>query len=389
MDKQLSLEGKKLFQTVSPQELPGQKAGRWTDAESQMLTKAVAIYGADRQWPQVSQYMVDNGVKRGPTQCRHRWSKTLRPNIKKGSWNANEDRLLRVEVNKCFARGQTVKKIIWREIADSVLPTRTGKACWERWIYRLDPAIDRSPFTPEQDSQLLSLQSEVGNKWASIAKKMSKGQGVVGGTRTADQIKSRYITLCRASKRAQGSSSAAKPMPAPRNNLGCISQLQRESDAAKRERSTSSHLMHTATKRVAGSAGAGCAPQVLAGGDAAADMDMDSINNLINDLADISMSNDGAGHYDLLAADAAELLHDDLLCSTSSQTSDKASQLQPRFSLTEDTIEATLAKVENELDDIFADVEANLGHAETGVRVPIADEFASSDMSLSFSLDGI
>jgi len=152
-------------------------------------------------------------------------------------------------------------------MGDTVLPSRTGKACWERWIFRLDPSIDRSPFTPELDAQLLNYHSELGNKWAAIAKRMSKGVGVVNGTRTADQIKSRFISLKRVHKR---NSSTKTPKTIPRDGLSRAvasrepiasypqmpvqvaemdMQGNQESEAIKRERSTSSHLMHPLQKQ--------------------------------------------------------------------------------------------------------------------------------------------
>jgi len=179
----------------------GNKAGRWLKNESDMLKKAVQIYSADRQWTQVSAFLSANGVNRGPTQCRHRWNTTMRPNLRKGTWDESEDDILRKEVTKNLALCGSVGKINWQVLADTVLPSRTGKACWERWIFRLDPSIDRSPFTPEQDTELMRLHSELGNKWATIAKRMSKAVGVPNGTRTADQIKSRFISLKRIHKK--------------------------------------------------------------------------------------------------------------------------------------------------------------------------------------------
>ena len=57
----------------------------------------------------------------------------------------------------------------WAEIAKS-LPGRSGKQCRERWHNQLDPAIKKDAWSAEEDAMLIAKQSELGNKWAEIAK---------------------------------------------------------------------------------------------------------------------------------------------------------------------------------------------------------------------------
>lgn len=47
---------------------------------------------------------------------------------------------------------------------------RNGKQCRERWHNQLDPDINKTPWTREEESVLLEAQKKVGNKWAEIAK---------------------------------------------------------------------------------------------------------------------------------------------------------------------------------------------------------------------------
>lgn len=101
---------------------------------------------------------------RTETQCLHRWQKVLQPNLIKGTWKASEDALLLKLVKEIG-----LKK--WAAIA-AKLPGRIGKQCRERWYNHLDPSINRKAWTLEEDRILLIAQSELGNKWAEIAKRL-------------------------------------------------------------------------------------------------------------------------------------------------------------------------------------------------------------------------
>ncbi|KAG0366334.1 hypothetical protein BGZ54_005513 [Gamsiella multidivaricata] len=59
----------------------------------------------------------------------------------------------------------------WVFIA-SKIGSRTGKQCRERWHNHLDPMINKAPFTPEEDVQILELYNKLGSKWAEMAKHM-------------------------------------------------------------------------------------------------------------------------------------------------------------------------------------------------------------------------
>jgi len=49
---------------------------------------------------------------------------------------------------------------------------RTGKQCRERWHNQLDPAINKNPWTVEEEMNLLDAHALLGNKWAEIAKRI-------------------------------------------------------------------------------------------------------------------------------------------------------------------------------------------------------------------------
>lgn len=45
-----------------------------------------------------------------------------------------------------------------------------GKSCRLRWFNQLDPRINRSPFTEEEEERLLASHRVHGNRWATIAR---------------------------------------------------------------------------------------------------------------------------------------------------------------------------------------------------------------------------
>lgn len=86
----------------------------------------------------------------------------LERSIKKGLWQPDEDLLLTKLVTESGPRG-------WTKIA-AKLPGRIGKQCRERWHNHLDPSIDRSPFSEEEDTKIIGLVKQFGPKWAKISK---------------------------------------------------------------------------------------------------------------------------------------------------------------------------------------------------------------------------
>lgn len=55
----------------------------------------------------------------------------------------------------------------WSAIAQH-LP-RTGKQCRERWCNYLDPNINKSAWTAEEEQVIIEAQKKIGNKWAEIS----------------------------------------------------------------------------------------------------------------------------------------------------------------------------------------------------------------------------
>jgi hypothetical protein len=97
---------------------------------------------------------------------------------KNNPWTEEEDQILRNAVEKQGPRN-------WDKIAK--LLGRTAKQCSNRWINHLDPHINPNrskTWTEYEDSLIIYWQSQLGNKWTAIARKL-KG-------RTENDVRNRW-----------------------------------------------------------------------------------------------------------------------------------------------------------------------------------------------------
>jgi hypothetical protein len=107
-----------------------------------------------------------------------RWAKVLKPGLKKGQWTNEEDVRLTGMVQDGWKN--------WSVIAGEI-PGRTSKQCRERWFHHLDPAINRSPYSEDEDALILSMHGSIGGRWAQIARALD--------ARTGEAVKIRFKTL--------------------------------------------------------------------------------------------------------------------------------------------------------------------------------------------------
>ncbi|KAJ1692921.1 hypothetical protein LUZ63_009619 [Rhynchospora breviuscula] len=85
--------------------------------------------------------------------------------VKKGPWTPEEDKLL-VDYIQKNGHGS------WRRLPKLAGLNRCGKSCRLRWTNYLRPDIKRGRFTEEEEKLIIHLHSALGNKWSSIATRL-------------------------------------------------------------------------------------------------------------------------------------------------------------------------------------------------------------------------
>jgi len=85
--------------------------------------------------------------------------------VKKGPWTPEEDKLLVDYINE-HGHGS------WRRLPKLAGLNRCGKSCRLRWTNYLRPDIKRGRFTDDEEKLIIHLHSLLGNKWSSIATKL-------------------------------------------------------------------------------------------------------------------------------------------------------------------------------------------------------------------------
>ncbi|CAN6848266.1 unnamed protein product [Brassica oleracea] len=80
----------------------------------------------------------------------------------RGHWRPTEDAKLKELVAQFGPQN-------WNVIANHLLG-RSGKSCRLRWFNQLDPRINKTAFTEEEELRLLAVHRAYGNKWALISR---------------------------------------------------------------------------------------------------------------------------------------------------------------------------------------------------------------------------
>lgn len=101
--------------------------------------------------------------------------------INTGTWLPAENARLREAVAKFGTR--------WVKVASEV-GSRNGDQCAKRWNENLNPDLDHSPWTPEEDERLLALVKTYGRNWKFMADNCLE-------LRAPLALKNRYLLLMR------------------------------------------------------------------------------------------------------------------------------------------------------------------------------------------------
>ncbi|XP_057780654.1 transcription factor MYB17-like [Salvia miltiorrhiza] len=85
--------------------------------------------------------------------------------LKKGPWTPEEDDKLVDYIDK-HGHGS------WRSLPKLAGLLRCGKSCRLRWTNYLRPDIKRGPFTADEEKLVIQLHAVLGNRWAAIASQL-------------------------------------------------------------------------------------------------------------------------------------------------------------------------------------------------------------------------
>lgn len=149
----------------------GGKGRPWTLEEDNLLKNAASLYSC-KNWKAIAK-MVPG---RSHCQCSQRWRR-IQPYKMRQPWTKEEDKRL---VSLLSQFGQN-----WSLISSSI-EGRTGKQVRERWLNKLNPAIDRSRFSPQEDDKIVELYRKIGPKWKEISNELAG--------RTENMVKNRFYS---------------------------------------------------------------------------------------------------------------------------------------------------------------------------------------------------
>ncbi|KAH7533073.1 hypothetical protein FEM48_Zijuj04G0091700 [Ziziphus jujuba var. spinosa] len=85
--------------------------------------------------------------------------------LKKGPWTAAEDAIL-MEYVKKHGEGN------WNAVQKNSGLARCGKSCRLRWANHLRPNLKKGSFSPEEERIIIELHAKLGNKWARMASQL-------------------------------------------------------------------------------------------------------------------------------------------------------------------------------------------------------------------------
>jgi hypothetical protein len=132
------------------------RSARWTSEENDVILRLV-VGTPNPNWAEVATFFPGKTAQ----QIAERWDKVLNPSLIKGSWTREED-----ETIIRFVQEKGTKD--WTKLS-SLLHGRIGKQCRERWRHHLDPEVNRTPWTEEEDRTLIDTIEKIGSKWVKIA----------------------------------------------------------------------------------------------------------------------------------------------------------------------------------------------------------------------------
>lgn len=137
----------------------------WTYEEDEYLKALITKYG--RKWQKIASHFKDKSSMNCRNRARSihiRTSEQGKVQKARRIWSTREDQLLSQLV-------QDLGEKDWNLIADKMGSyTRTAMQCRQRWTNHLCRAINKGPWTAEEDRIIVDAYKRLGNKWTQIAK---------------------------------------------------------------------------------------------------------------------------------------------------------------------------------------------------------------------------
>ena len=131
----------------------------WNEKEDEILRTAVekhAETSENRDWHEIASSLQKDIPGRTPSQCSERWNKVLKPGLTKRPWSKEEDLKL-ADLVKLYGPKR------WSLIAMQ-LKGRIGKQCRERWHNHLNPDVNKSSWTQDEDGIIFQYHKKWGNQ---------------------------------------------------------------------------------------------------------------------------------------------------------------------------------------------------------------------------------
>ncbi|CAM9377765.1 unnamed protein product [Choristocarpus tenellus] len=141
-----------------------QPAQRWLPHQSEMLKFLVEQNGA-KNWTSIAKRI----PPKTDLQCMLHWNHVMNPDLTKGkgSWKPEEDARI-IEMVEQFGHKWSI--IASKLKSEDGKQTRVGKQIRERYLNHLDPDLKKGPWTEEEERILVQQHAIHDNKWVLIGK---------------------------------------------------------------------------------------------------------------------------------------------------------------------------------------------------------------------------